>query len=77
MALNPAIQPHNPHTPQLTNLLGYVVNAVGVSFVGRLGGLQLSAAVLAQSIFNVTGARLGGWLPLGTGSMRPDSPAFV
>ncbi|EFN52897.1 hypothetical protein CHLNCDRAFT_26336, partial [Chlorella variabilis] len=31
------------------------INAVGVSFVGRLGSLQLSAAVLAASVFNVTG----------------------
>lgn len=39
----------------MTNLLGFVSAAVGVSFVGRLGGLQLSAAVLAASLFNVTG----------------------
>ncbi|KAL4421824.1 hypothetical protein ABPG77_001613 [Micractinium sp. CCAP 211/92] len=39
----------------VTNLLGFASAAVGISFVGRLGGLQLSAAVLANSIFNVTG----------------------
>ncbi|EFN53551.1 hypothetical protein CHLNCDRAFT_58521 [Chlorella variabilis] len=39
----------------VTNLLSFCVNAVGVSFVGRLGSLQLSAAVLASSVFNVTG----------------------
>ncbi|KAL4448284.1 hypothetical protein ABPG75_005503 [Micractinium tetrahymenae] len=39
----------------VTNLLGFISAAVGVSFVGRLGGLQLSAAVLANSVFNVTG----------------------
>lgn len=31
--------------------------------MGRLGGLQLSAAVLAQSVFNVTGQQgLSCWL---------------
>lgn len=39
----------------MANLAGFCINAVGVSFVGRLGGLQLSAAVLAASMFNVTG----------------------
>ena len=42
---------------QLSNAATFVASAIGVSFVGRLGGLQLSAAVLAQSVFNVTGQR--------------------
>jgi len=40
--------------PQLSNAATFVASAIGVSFVGRLGGLQLSAPVLAQSVFNVT-----------------------
>lgn len=48
-------QPHRLSPRQLSNLLGFVISIVGVSFVGHLGELQLSASVLATSIFNVTG----------------------
>lgn len=35
--------------------LSYGINLVGVGFVGRLGELQMSTALLALSFFNVTG----------------------
>ncbi|EFN52900.1 hypothetical protein CHLNCDRAFT_54230 [Chlorella variabilis] len=39
----------------LTNLCGYCIAQVTVIFVGRLGAVELSAAILATSLFNVTG----------------------
>eukprot|EP00887_Chlorella_sp_A99_P007352 scaffold2.g7352.t1 len=39
----------------LTNLCGYCIAQVTISFVGRLGAAELSAAILATSLFNVTG----------------------
>lgn len=40
---------------QLGNLLQLLTATVGIGFVGRLGPLELSASVLAVSVFNVTG----------------------
>ncbi len=39
----------------LTNLCGFGIALVAVGFVGRLGQYELSVAVLATSIYNVTG----------------------
>ena len=39
----------------VTNLTGFALGLITISFVGRLGEHQLSVAILATSIFNVTG----------------------
>lgn len=74
--------PHPNNPPpillQLSNAATFVASAIGVSFVGRLGDLQLSAAVLAQSVFNVTGEHRGrrsrAAARFSRGGMRPARP---
>lgn len=39
----------------VTNLSGFALGLITVAFVGRLGEFELSVAILATSIFNVTG----------------------
>ena len=39
----------------ITNMSSFLVGMVGIVFVGHLGKFELSVAVLAASIFNVTG----------------------
>lgn len=40
------------------NLFGFALSLIGVAFVGRLGQFDLSVAVLATSIYNVTGVSI-------------------
>ena len=41
-----------------TNLCSFAISLVSLMFVGRLGDSQLSAAILATSVYNITGLSL-------------------
>lgn len=59
----------------VNNIAGYALSIVGAIYIGRLGALQLSASVLANSLYNCTGLSLALGLSAGMetlcGQVRP------
>jgi hypothetical protein len=49
----------------VNNIAGYALSIVGAIYIGRLGSLQLSASVLANSLYNCTGLSLALGLSAG------------
>jgi hypothetical protein len=61
----------------VNNIAGYALSIVGAIYIGRLGALQLSASVLANSLYNCTGLSLALGLSAGMetlcGQVRPHT----
>lgn len=49
----------------VNNIAGYALAIVGAIYIGRLGSLELSASVLANSLYNCTGLSLALGLSAG------------